>query len=50
MSDQIIPIAISWVLYSIRETIGLTSVRNVILKNKIDQLGHQTLFLQVGRD
>ena len=39
MSDQIIPIAISWVLYSIRETIGLTSVRNVILKNKIDQLG-----------
>lgn len=36
---EIREIAISWVLYSIREAIGLSDVRNEILKKKIERLG-----------
>ena len=32
-------IIISWVLYAIRETLGLSSVRNQFLRNKIEKLG-----------
>jgi hypothetical protein len=33
-------IAISWVLYASRETVGLTNVRNTILQNKINKLNN----------
>jgi hypothetical protein len=39
MSTGIKDIAISWVLYAIRETVGLSNVRNEILKTKINKLG-----------
>lgn len=32
-------IAVSWILYSIRETVGLTTVRNTILKKQIQSIG-----------
>jgi hypothetical protein len=32
-------IAVSWVLYAIRETVGLTIVRNAFLRKKINKLG-----------
>jgi hypothetical protein len=42
-------IAVSWVLYSIRETIGLTIVRNTILKKQIQGLGKYPDNIQYGK-
>jgi len=39
MSTDIKDIAVSWVLYTIRETIDLSNIRNEILKTKINKLG-----------
>ncbi len=43
-------IALSWVLYSVRETIGLTNVRNAILEKKIQRLGkYEKNSIQYGK-
>jgi hypothetical protein len=42
-------IAVSWVLFSIRETIGFSIVRNSILKKKIDKLGRFSSDIVYGK-